>query len=265
MGNLGTCRRGIVAPLIRLSGAAVFAGCGITSALVQPVQAQTVADKRFVVSNHTPGAIIDFRVLAPGRRWSENWLKIPIPGRGGRNLAFNADRPSNCMMTARVIIDFGSRGMSNERVIEEPVNFCGLAVINVLNDRLRLESDTGAPQYVPRVPNRQAEFEPVSEPYRPGDWVLGRWRNGEHWYPGIVESAARATVTIRYDDGDRETAHVSRVRSYTWSVGTRIECNWKGSGTWHSGRITSLNGDMLNIDYDDADRERTRTGKCRSR
>lgn len=99
----------------------------------------------------------------------------------------------------------------------------------------------------------------------PGDWVLARFRNGNFWFPGVLQSVSGERLTIQYDDGDRETLHVSAVRPYNWTIGSRVECNFRGAGNWYAGRITSLGGSSLAIDYDDGDKERTTTGRCRSR
>lgn len=99
----------------------------------------------------------------------------------------------------------------------------------------------------------------------PGDWVLARFKNGNFWFPGVIQSTSGGRITVQYDDGDRETLPVSAVRPYNWTIGSRVECNFRGAGSWYPGRITSLGGSSLGIDYDDGDRERTTTGRCRSR
>lgn len=99
--------------------------------------------------------------------------------------------------------------------------------------------------------------------FDPGDWVLARWKGGEYFFPGVVERASRGRVVIAYDDGTRETRPEEDVKEYNWRVGKKIECNWKGQG-WYKGRITALEGENLRIAYDDGDKERTRTGRCRS-
>jgi hypothetical protein len=96
-----------------------------------------------------------------------------------------------------------------------------------------------------------------------GDWVLARWKNGQHWFPGIIQSVSGDRLTIAYDDGDRETLSVNAVKPYTWAIGSRVECNFKGSG-WYAGKITALSAEKLSIAYDDGDKENTRTGRCRS-
>ncbi|MBB3809858.1 tudor domain-containing protein [Pseudochelatococcus contaminans] len=98
-----------------------------------------------------------------------------------------------------------------------------------------------------------------------GDWVLGNFQGSGYWFPGVIANVAGDKVTIRYDDGDLETVYANAVRPYDWSVGTRVECNFKGAGDWYAGRITSLSGERLSIAYEDGDKETTKTGKCRSR
>lgn len=102
-----------------------------------------------------------------------------------------------------------------------------------------------------------------------GDWVLARWQGGQYYYPGVVESSSGSKVTVAYDDGARETLSAKKVRAYTWVVGSRVECDWKGAGTWYAAKIIKINakdGARIKVRYDVDDwSENTRTGKCRSR
>jgi hypothetical protein len=100
-----------------------------------------------------------------------------------------------------------------------------------------------------------------------GDWVLGQWRGGDFWFPGVVESRDGNAVTIAYDDGTRETLPLKLVRPYTWRVGTRIECRWADGSEWYGADITgvSKDGTIIDVRYDDGIRERIATGGCRSR
>ena len=97
-----------------------------------------------------------------------------------------------------------------------------------------------------------------------GDWVLARYKGGAHWYPGVIQGKAGDRITVAYDDGDRETLNLSEVRPYDWVIGRRVECNFRGGGKWYPGVIASLAGGDIGINYDDGDKERTKTGRCRS-
>ncbi len=100
-----------------------------------------------------------------------------------------------------------------------------------------------------------------------GDWVLAQWQGGVYWFPGVVESRTRDTITIAYDDGTRETRPANQVRYYDWRVGSRVECRWAGGNEWYGGRISAMDsgGSVISIAYDDGDREQTTTAMCRSR
>ncbi|MFJ5488661.1 tudor domain-containing protein [Hansschlegelia beijingensis] len=243
-------------------------------AAISPAAAQSPADRSFTLANDQSKAIRDFRVVNRDGSWSGNWLKTAVPGFGSRGLRFKADRPWACVLDTRVVVD--SDAMRGEAVFEQRVNFCGLTTIRVSENGVRTDRDGRSrspersfdrdpPRRGPddgyRAPSRASE----GPDFRVGDQVLGRWRGGEHWYPGVVDSISRSDVTIQYDDGDRETASFRQVRAYNWRPGQRVECNWKNGGTWYSGRIIAIEGDRLSINYDDGDRERTRTSKCRSR
>lgn len=98
-----------------------------------------------------------------------------------------------------------------------------------------------------------------------GDWVLGRYQNGQYWFPGVVQAVKGNKIIVHYDDGDKEVLERESVRAYDWKIGTRVECNFKGAGDWYAGEITGLGGENLSITYDDGDKEKTKTAFCRSR
>jgi len=98
-----------------------------------------------------------------------------------------------------------------------------------------------------------------------GDWVLGNYKNAGYWFPGVIEQIQGGDIVIRYDDGDRETVALTKVRPYNWAIGMKVECNFQGQGKWYAGTISSLAGEKIGISYDDGDKETTRTGRCRSR
>jgi hypothetical protein len=98
-----------------------------------------------------------------------------------------------------------------------------------------------------------------------GDWVLGNYKNAGYWFPGVIEKLQGDNITVRYDDGDRETVKIKAVRPYNWTIGTKVECNYKGAGSWYAGTISSLAGEKIGIAYDDGDKETTKTGRCRTK
>ena len=100
---------------------------------------------------------------------------------------------------------------------------------------------------------------------RVGDWVLGQWRGGSDWYPGVVVAHEGDQVTIRYDDGTRETRPETQVRPYDWHVGSRVVCFFT-NGRWYDATITAMDpgGLLISVRYDGGDTQITQTGRCRS-
>lgn len=109
-----------------------------------------------------------------------------------------------------------------------------------------------------------AAMSPASA-FEAGEWVLGQWKGGEYWFPGIVKGASAGKVTVRYDDGELETRPANQIKPYDWRVGTRVECNFQGQGKWYAGQIAALDAEKARVHYDDGDKETTTTGRCRSR
>ena len=100
---------------------------------------------------------------------------------------------------------------------------------------------------------------------RVGDWVLGQWRGGNYWFPGVVTAHRGGRVTIRYDDGTSETRSEIEVRIYDWRVGSRVTCLFT-NGHWYDATITAMDpgGLLISVRYDDGDTQITQTGRCRS-
>ncbi len=98
-----------------------------------------------------------------------------------------------------------------------------------------------------------------------GDWVLGQWRGGNDWYPGVVTAHVGNQVTIRYDDGTFETRPANQVRPYNWRVGSAVVCRFT-DGRWYDATITAMDpgGLLISIRYADGDTQITQTGRCRS-
>lgn len=107
---------------------------------------------------------------------------------------------------------------------------------------------------------------PAMAAWQSGDWVLARWKNGDYWYPAVVQGQKGVFVTITYDDGTKDVLAESLVKRYDWAVGSKIACVWASDGKYYAATITNMGNDgtTLIIRYTDGTVERTNTGKCRS-
>lgn len=97
-----------------------------------------------------------------------------------------------------------------------------------------------------------------------GEWVLSQYRNSAQYYPGVVVARSGNSVTVQFDAGATEVRPANLLRRFDWRAGTRLECRFT-DGQWYPARITAIGSDGLTLDvlYDDGDRQRTETGRCR--
>ncbi len=107
-----------------------------------------------------------------------------------------------------------------------------------------------------------------AQSFATGQWVLAQVDDGSlHFYPGVVTSATRSSVTIAFDDGTTETQPVSKVKPYNWRAGSRITCLWAQDKKLYPAIITRMgsDGSTIGIRYtDDGTTATVGTGTCYS-
>jgi hypothetical protein len=102
------------------------------------------------------------------------------------------------------------------------------------------------------------EWLPPSEiaSVRQGDRVLGSWFDG-HWYPGIVLTVDGKRTHVMFDDGDQAVLTADKVRVLDVKVGDHIFCRYQGGPAYFPGVVTTKDGEIIHIQYDDGDEETT--------
>lgn len=103
----------------------------------------------------------------------------------------------------------------------------------------------------------------MADLFQEGDSVLGRFRGGDFGFPGVVERIENGQVTIRYDDGDRDTRPAAEVLPLDWQPGTRVDAVWSGDGRWYSATILDIFDRRVALRFDDGIEEETETARCR--
>jgi hypothetical protein len=101
--------------------------------------------------------------------------------------------------------------------------------------------------------------------WEPGDRVLARWPGDAMLYPARVQWVDGTRVNVAFDDGDVETVAEGDVRMLTWTVGTRLQCNWKNQGAYYDGVVDTMHDETIAFLYDDGDRETMTISRCRER
>jgi len=106
-----------------------------------------------------------------------------------------------------------------------------------------------------------------------GDRIEANYRGQGRWYSGKVgrDGTVDGTYDIEYDDGEREvgvpegliraqgvpeTTKATALAPSKFADGDKVEANYKGKGTWYSGKISRVRANgAYDIEYDDGERE----------
>ena len=105
----------------------------------------------------------------------------------------------------------------------------------------------------------------LAGPPAKGDLVLAQWGPDNLFYPARIAKVDGDKMKVAYYDGDVATVRKDQVKAFDWKAGTVVQCNWKNGGQYFPGKIASVEGEALQIHYDDGDKEEAGIGRCRSK
>ena len=88
------------------------------------------------------------------------------------------------------------------------------------------------------------------------DRVLACWYDLD-WYPGIVLRIAPGRLQILFDSGNQAAVPPEKVRPLQLAPGDRVLCRWKGERDFYTGTLARIEGEKIQVRYDDGDEETT--------
>jgi hypothetical protein len=89
-----------------------------------------------------------------------------------------------------------------------------------------------------------------------GDRVFGLLDDA-YWYPAEIVSIDDDRIGLQLLFGGEALVTPELLTRLTVKAGTRVECRWKGEEHYYPGTISRINGDRVQIDYDDGATEAT--------
>jgi hypothetical protein len=136
-------------------------------------------------------------------------------------------------------------------------------VIDKKGEELQLQFKDGALSWMPtaQVCVRRVE---QSEPpalqegmtWPVGCRVLACWFD-LFWYAGCVLAVEGDQVSVVFDHGGHAMLAANRVRPLTIEEGDRVQARWKAGAEFYPGKIVRCEGEIVDIAYDDGDKETT--------
>jgi hypothetical protein len=202
------------------------------------------------------------RVLAP---WEPDWF---YPGvirslQGPKAFIQFDDGDSGEVPASELrglAINTGDRVQS--RWNQGPKAYLPATVTAVLGEKLQLLYDDGRTEWttisfvrVPRSANQMAPW--GTSTFREGDRVLAPWEPS-WFYPGILRTIDGDTAFIKFDDGDRALVPMADLMPLQLEAGARVFARWnQGPKTYAPATLVAINGEIIDIRYDDGRAERT--------
>lgn len=93
--------------------------------------------------------------------------------------------------------------------------------------------------------------------WRIGDRVLAHWSHDSFWYPATVKKIEGERIYLRFDDGDKEWTHSEQLMKLEIKSGDRVYGRYKKGPAYYPGYIRNVQGEEIQVQYDDGDEEWT--------
>ena len=142
----------------------------------------------------------------------------------------------------------------------EPQRIYSPAVVTrVAGETLDVEMEDGTRETNTKVSRVRLWRSPVGAgafPFEEGDRVLAYDGDG-CIYPAEILSIQDERIIVQYLDGPERMLTPELVKKFNLPAGIRVECRWKAGPNYLPGVLAKMDGDRVQIHYDDGDQEWT--------
>lgn len=102
------------------------------------------------------------------------------------------------------------------------------------------------------------------ESWRVGDRAWAYWDADGYWYPAaIVAITDEGEIEIKYDDGDEEVTDAEFLDDLVVNVGDFVDCKSADDDEFYEGEILDVQGDRIQVGYEDDSSEWTTIERLR--
>lgn len=103
----------------------------------------------------------------------------------------------------------------------------------------------------------------LARPWQRLDRVLVNWSGDRFWYPATIVKIPDDRYHVRFDNGRVALIEPRYITSLSIAAGARVEVNWKGQGRWYPGYVKSVEGNIVNVRFDDGFDESSKVRRIR--
>jgi hypothetical protein len=126
-------------------------------------------------------------------------------------------------------------------------------VVELQADRIQVQYDDNSTEWT-NVGNLRVAAEDV---WTVDDRVFAFFEDDGYWYPATITDINDDEVEISYDDGSTETTTADYLDELELSVGDAVESLWASDGLFYESQIVDINGDRIQVEYEDGSKEWT--------
>ncbi len=96
-----------------------------------------------------------------------------------------------------------------------------------------------------------------------GDRVLAQRLPGEYWYPGVIRHIQDDRFFVIYDDGEDGFVQAGQMRHLQFDLGSQVFARAGGDGSYRPARVVDMQGDNLQLHFEDGALAWTPTARVR--
>lgn len=96
-----------------------------------------------------------------------------------------------------------------------------------------------------------------------GDRVYAYWDEDDYFYPATILNIAEEDIFIRFDTGEEEWTQADYLEEYAVAVNEEVECKSSKDDLYYDVTVLAVNGDQVQVGYDDGSAEWTTLNRIR--
>ena len=185
------------------------------------------------------------------------WYPGTVLSKAGKDyeVLFEDDGHKETVPATRIVKnDIGVKSEVFVRWKKQPIYYFG-SVAKKEGERLLIHYDDGDEEWT-TTGMLKAVRGKIAALCKPGQHVLAPSVHPFLWYPGVIGSLMDGRARIIFLDGEQLWAPFDQVASFSLKKEDKVLAHWKGGATLYSGTVRQVDGEEVQIDYDDGDAEK---------
>lgn len=137
---------------------------------------------------------------------------------------------------------------------ENDESYYSARITDIKGEQIQVEYEDGSSEWTD-ISNLRV---PAYEELEVGDHVFAYWEEDAYWYPATILGIDDAGIQVRFDGYKEEaTVEADCLDELGVEVGEEVESWWKSDESYYPARVNDVNGDQVQVEYEDGSTEWT--------